>query len=380
MTKHPGTGGLVSVDTVTAQLLYEIQGLGVRQPRRGGGLRHHPGGRRRAPTGCGCRGCAGRPAPATTKVAINYLGGYRNSMTFVLTGLDIEAKADLAERTLWSLIPGRPRRLRRGRRAPAPHRPRRSGHQRGRPGRAARSRSWTATEAKVGPGLLEHGHRDGAGQLPGAVHHLAAGRRLELRRLLAGAGPGRRPRPRGGARRRAHPSSSRSTRRRAPSPTTTTTRDVRYRLVPPSTPEPARRPRRRRATPTPIALGPPGRRPLGRQGRQRQHRGVGPRRRRLRLAAPVPDRRAPAPAHAGRDRGSGGRAATSCPTCGPLNFVIVGLLGRGVAASTRLDPQAKGLGEYLRAKVVEVPSRPGSTAARRPARRAARPTLPPPPT
>ena len=37
--------------------------------------------------------------------------------------------------------------------------------------------------------------------------------------------------------------------------------------------------------------------------------------------------------------------------------MIVGLLGRGVAASTRIDPQAKGLGEYLRAKVVELPTR-----------------------
>ncbi len=37
--------------------------------------------------------------------------------------------------------------------------------------------------------------------------------------------------------------------------------------------------------------------------------------------------------------------------------MIVGLLGRGVAASTRTDPQAKGLGEYLRAKVVDIPSR-----------------------
>ncbi len=39
-------------------------------------------------------------------MAINYLGGARNSMTFVLTGLDIDAKATLAERTLWSLVPG----------------------------------------------------------------------------------------------------------------------------------------------------------------------------------------------------------------------------------------------------------------------------------
>jgi len=39
-----------------------------------------------------------------------------------------------------------------------------------------------------------------------------------------------------------------------------------------------------------------------------------------------------------------------------LNFVIKGLLGDGVAASLRSDPQAKSLGEYLRAKVVPVPS------------------------
>jgi len=45
------------------------------------------------------------------------------------------------------------------------------------------------------------------------------------------------------------------------------------------------------------------------------------------------------------------------PNLRALNFVIVGLLGRGVAASTRTDPQAKGLGEYLRAKVVELPTR-----------------------
>ncbi len=43
------------------------------------------------------------------------------------------------------------------------------------------------------------------------------------------------------------------------------------------------------------------------------------------------------------------------PNIAALNFVIHGLLGEGVASSTRLDPQAKTLGEYLRAKVVEVP-------------------------
>jgi hypothetical protein len=41
---------------------------------------------------------------------------------------------------------------------------------------------------------------------------------------------------------------------------------------------------------------------------------------------------------------------------GAVNFVIVGLLGAGVAASTRPDPQAKGLGEYLRSRLVDVPA------------------------
>jgi hypothetical protein len=43
------------------------------------------------------------------------------------------------------------------------------------------------------------------------------------------------------------------------------------------------------------------------------------------------------------------------PNVRAVNFVIVGLLGEGVASSTRHDPQAKGLGEYLRSRVVTAP-------------------------
>jgi hypothetical protein len=43
------------------------------------------------------------------------------------------------------------------------------------------------------------------------------------------------------------------------------------------------------------------------------------------------------------------------PNLRALNFVIVGLLGEGVAAGTRLDRQAKSLGEWLRARVVDLP-------------------------
>jgi hypothetical protein len=51
----------------------------------------------------------GEPPPPTAKVCINHLGGFRNSMTFVLTGLDIEEKARLAEETLWELLGGKQR-------------------------------------------------------------------------------------------------------------------------------------------------------------------------------------------------------------------------------------------------------------------------------
>ena len=43
------------------------------------------------------------------------------------------------------------------------------------------------------------------------------------------------------------------------------------------------------------------------------------------------------------------------PNLRAVNFVIRGLLGEGVASSTRPDPQAKSLGEYLRSRLVEVP-------------------------
>ncbi len=38
-----------------------------------------------------------------------------------------------------------------------------------------------------------------------------------------------------------------------------------------------------------------------------------------------------------------------------LNFVIEGLLGEGVAAQARFDPQAKALGEWLRSRHLEIP-------------------------
>jgi hypothetical protein len=43
------------------------------------------------------------------------------------------------------------------------------------------------------------------------------------------------------------------------------------------------------------------------------------------------------------------------PNLGGVNVVLHGLLGQGVAASTRFDPQAKGLGEWARSRLVDIP-------------------------
>ena len=43
------------------------------------------------------------------------------------------------------------------------------------------------------------------------------------------------------------------------------------------------------------------------------------------------------------------------PNLGGVNVVVHGLLGEGVASSTRFDPQAKALGEWLRSRLVETP-------------------------
>jgi hypothetical protein len=43
------------------------------------------------------------------------------------------------------------------------------------------------------------------------------------------------------------------------------------------------------------------------------------------------------------------------PNLRAVNVIVEGLLGLGVAAGSRFDPQAKGLGEWARSRLVEVP-------------------------
>ncbi len=105
ITKHPGTGGAVTVGTVTAQLLYEIgpplylnpdvtsdfSTLAVTQ---------------QGPDRVALSGARGYPPPDTLKVAMTLESGWRNSVEFILTGLAIEEKAALLEGALLAEVGG----------------------------------------------------------------------------------------------------------------------------------------------------------------------------------------------------------------------------------------------------------------------------------
>lgn len=93
ITKHPGTGGAVTVDTVTAQLVYEIQSTRYLGPD----VTTHLDTVTLAQAGADrvrVSGVRGEAPPEQLKVCVNELGGWRNSMEFVLTGLNIEEKAE----------------------------------------------------------------------------------------------------------------------------------------------------------------------------------------------------------------------------------------------------------------------------------------------
>jgi hypothetical protein len=105
--KHDGTGGLVSVGTVTSQLLYEIGGpryLGPDVTSRFDTIELDEVGRDRVRIA----GTRGEPPPPTLKVAMNELGGYRNTVAVALTGLDIEAKAEVVAAAFWRACPYEP--------------------------------------------------------------------------------------------------------------------------------------------------------------------------------------------------------------------------------------------------------------------------------
>ncbi|MFJ3977971.1 acyclic terpene utilization AtuA family protein [Streptomyces sp. NPDC090021] len=105
ITKHPGTGGAVTTGTVTAQLLYETQGvryLGPDVTARLDTVRLTDDGADRVRI----TGVRGEHPPATLKVGVTRIGGWRNEVVFVLTGLDIEAKAGLVRSQLAETLEG----------------------------------------------------------------------------------------------------------------------------------------------------------------------------------------------------------------------------------------------------------------------------------
>ena len=106
ITKHQNTGGLVSVGTVTAQLLYEISSTEYLNPDVTGHfntLQIEQIEEDRVMIS----GCKGSPPPPTHKVCINLAGGYRNGMELILTGLDVEEKAVILTDALFDSLGGK---------------------------------------------------------------------------------------------------------------------------------------------------------------------------------------------------------------------------------------------------------------------------------
>ncbi|MBD3647796.1 MAG: DUF1446 domain-containing protein, partial [Pseudomonadales bacterium] len=94
ITKHPGTGGLISVGTVKAQLLYEISTPAYYNPdvvAHFDTMKIEQVGDDRVRV----TGCRGSSPPSTHKVCFNTLGPCKQSIEVLLTGLDIEKKAEV---------------------------------------------------------------------------------------------------------------------------------------------------------------------------------------------------------------------------------------------------------------------------------------------
>ncbi|MCR4513178.1 acyclic terpene utilization AtuA family protein [Aeromicrobium sp. 50.2.37] len=117
VTKHAGVeglgaeerevGGAVTVDTVTAQLVYEIQGPTYLNPDVVAHL-DTVELTQDGPDRVRIAGVRGTPPPATTKVCLNLIGGFRNSVELLLTGLDIEAKAAWVRRQVTDALQSDP--------------------------------------------------------------------------------------------------------------------------------------------------------------------------------------------------------------------------------------------------------------------------------
>ncbi|GAA3239078.1 DUF1446 domain-containing protein [Pseudonocardia petroleophila] len=335
ITKHDGTGGLVSVGTVTAQLLYEIAEPAYLGPDV---VAHFDtiALRQQAEHRVEISGVTGSPPPETLKVALNDVGGFRNTMTMVLTGLDVEAKAAFAEQQLFDVLGGRDRfaevdvRLLRFDSTDAPTNEQATAHLRvtvkdSDPRKVGRAFSSGIMEVALAGYAGFHTTTPPTSESAYGVYRPAAVPRSSVTQLLV-------------------------------------LPDGEQRVIadPPTAPaaagaaEPAAEP--------PAPAGPTRRAPLGavlgaRSGDKGGNANVG-------LWARDDAGYAWARAHltVERLRGLLGPEASDLrierfelPNIRALNVVVHGLLGEGVASSTRPDAQAKGLGEYLRSRLVDVP-------------------------
>jgi hypothetical protein len=338
ITKHPGTGGVVSVGTVTAQLLYEIESPAYTNPDV---TAHFDTIRltQQAPDRVLISGVKGMTGPHKLKVALNYRGGYRNSITLGITGLDVEAKAGLAEAQIFDTLGGRQRfesvdvRLQRS----------------DKPAEQARTNEEATAYLHI---TVKDKDPDKVGQaFTGAVTGLA----------LSGYS---------GFHATAPP--TREVEYGIYWPTLIQDRHVEHVAVLPDGERVVIRPCRRpmgqalhlAAPPAPQLFVSDGMKrlaPLGlvcgaRSGDKGGNANVGLWTRSERAYAWLSEtldvdtfqKLVPESSELRVER-------FELPNLRALNFVVYGLLGEGVASSTRADPQAKGLGEFVRSRLVEVP-------------------------
>ena len=365
ITKHPDTGGLVSVGTVTAQLLYEIAEPAYANPDV---IAHFDTATlsQDGPDRVRISGTRGSPPPPTAKVAMNLIGGFRNTMTLVLTGLDIEAKAAWARQELFGVLGGEDQfedvdvRLLRFDTPDAPTNEQATAHLRitvkdADPRKVGRRFSNAAMELALGGYAGFHTTTPPTAETAFGVYWpaLVPAEVVDHAVVLPDGTTVPIPPAAPGAAEAAGTDHS-----FAGSAVARTTADLAKLVFDVGRPPLAGGP----APAQSAVAGEPTRRvPLGllcgaRSGDKGGNANVGFWARDpaaygwLRDYLTIDRLRALLTEAADLDV----RRFELANLCA-LNFVIVGLLGQGVAASTRPDPQAKGLGEYLRSRLVDVP-------------------------
>ena len=286
----------------------------------------------------------GSPPPATLKVALNDVGGFRNTMTLVLTGLDVEAKAARAEELLFEVLGGRERfaavdvRLLRFDRPDAPTNDQAAAHLRitvkdPDPRKVGRAFSNATMELALGGYAGFHTTTPPTTESAFGVYRPAAVPRAAVTQTVVLPG---------------------GERRMIPDPPTA---DPPTAAVPGGPARAAADATAADATAAPTVRAPLGRVAGARSGDKGGNANIG-----LWTRDDAGYAWLAAFLTAERVRELLGPEAAALPidvhplpNLRAVNVVVHGLLGDGVASSTRPDPQAKGLGEYLRSRVVDVP-------------------------